>query len=84
MGKTSKSYISPSKDAVFKMHKFLYLFENEIAQNAGQYNLKDKHLVDFCESNDITLRSVSKPKSIIDMPKNNYLIFFQRTIYYKR
>jgi hypothetical protein len=79
MATTKKSYISPSKDAVFKMHKFLYLFEHEIAQNAGQYNLKDKHLVDFCESNDITLNSVSKQKSIKDMPKSNYIIFLKNS-----
>jgi hypothetical protein len=79
MAKTSKNYISPSKDAVFKMHEFLYLFENEIAQNAGQYNWNNKHLVDFCKSNDITLTPVSKSKYVKDMSKSNYIIFLKNS-----
>lgn len=77
MSTTSSNSLFPSKDAIFKMHKFLHLYEQEIAQNVGLYDFNSQILEEFRISNDITLQAVTKSKYVHDLPKSNYIVFLK-------
>ena len=41
------NHIYPSKDAVFKMYKYLTTYENTIATHPGEFELESKELQQF-------------------------------------
>ena len=70
-----KFQIYPSKDSVYQMYKYLSAFEGSISKFAGHYNFDSIKLNQFLIDNDIVLRPVSKSSRVIDLPRNNYIVF---------
>lgn len=78
------NYIFPSKEAVFKMYKFLNTYEKTIAKSAGKYVWESKALQQFLIQQNIVIRPVSKSKYVKDLPRNNYIVYIygdHKTIY---
>ena len=73
MGK--KIQIYPSKDSVYQMYKYLSAFEGSISKSAGHYNFNSIKLNQFLIDNDIVLRPVSKSSRVVNLPRNNYIVF---------
>lgn len=73
MGKQTRIY--PSKDSVYLMYKYLSDFETSVSKCAGGYNFDSVKLNQFLIDNDIELRPVSKSSRVIDLPRNNYIVF---------
>lgn len=69
------NHIYPSKEAVFKMYKYLTEYEKTIAEGAGEYNLDSNELKQFLAKHDIIIRPVSKSKYVNDLPRNNYIVY---------
>lgn len=57
------------------MYKYLSAFEGSISKYAGHYNFASLKLNQFLVDNDIVLRPVSKSSRVIDLPRNNYIVF---------
>ncbi|MCM1142434.1 MAG: hypothetical protein NC453_28015 [Muribaculum sp.] len=70
-----KIQIYPSKDSVYLMYKYLSDFEYSISKCTGSYNFDSMKLNQFLIDNDIELRPVSKSSRVIDLPRNNYIVF---------
>lgn len=73
MGK--ENHIYPSKDAVFKMYRFLTTYENSIATHPGEFDLESKELQQFLAKQNIIIKPVSKSKFVKDLPRNNYIVY---------
>lgn len=69
------NHIYPSKEAVFKMYKFLTQYEKTIAKDAGRYNLESDALQQFLIKQDIRIQPVSKSKYVKDLPRKNYIVY---------
>ena len=67
--------ITPSKDSIYQMYKFLEKFETTIAKNAGRYNYDSELFQQFLEDSNLEIKPVSKPKYIKDLLRNNYIFF---------
>lgn len=70
-----KIQIYPSKDSVYLMYKYLSEFESSISRCAGSYDIDSVKLNQFLIDNNIVLRPVSKSSRVIDLPRNNYIVF---------
>lgn len=69
------NHIYPSKEAVYKMYKFLSEFEQAIAKCAGEFDFDSPELKQFLQNQDIYIHPVSKTKSVRDLPRKNYIVF---------
>lgn len=69
------NHIYPSKDAVFKMYKYLTTYENTIAIYPGDFDLESKELQQFLVKQDIKIKPVSKSKFVKDLARNNYIVY---------
>ena len=57
------------------MYKYLSAFEGSISKSAGHYNFNSIKLNQFLIDNDIVLRPVSKSSRVVNLPRNNYIVF---------
>jgi len=69
------NHIYPSKDALFKMYKYLTTYENTIAIYPGDFDLESKELQQFLVKQDIIIKPVSKSKFVKDLARNNYIVY---------
>lgn len=69
------NHITPSKDSIYKMYKFLTQFETTIAKNAGKYHYDSKQFQQFLKDSGLEIKLVSKSKYVKDLPQNNYITF---------
>lgn len=69
------NHIYPSKEAVYKMYKFLSAFEKSVSNDAGHFDFGSDMFQKFIESKDIIIRPVSKSKYINDLHRNNYIVY---------
>lgn len=69
------NHIYPSKEAVFKMYRFLTLYEKSIAKSAGSYDWDSSTLQQFLKQQNVEIRPVSKTKYVKDLPRNNYIVY---------
>lgn len=70
------NHIYPSKDAVFKMYKYLTTYENTVAAHPGEFDLESKELQQFLVKQNIIIKPVSDAESdIYKKCSFNILIF---------
>ena len=69
------NHIYPSKDAVFKMYKYLTTYENTVAAHPGEFDLESKELQQFLVKQNIIIKPVSKSKFVKDLARNNYIVY---------
>lgn len=69
------NHIYPSKDAVFKMYKYLTTYENSIAAYPGEFDLESEELQQFLVKQNIIIKPVSKSKFVKDLTRNNYIVY---------
>lgn len=67
--------IYPSKDSIYKMYKYLTVFETTIAKHAGEYDLNSYAFNQFIKNQNILIKPVSKSKYVKDKPRSNYIVY---------
>lgn len=69
------NHIYPSKEAVYKMYKFLSEYEQTIAKYAGDFDFQSPELQQFLKNQDICIIPVSKAKYVKDLNRKNYIVY---------
>lgn len=69
------NHIYPSKDAVFKMYKYLTTYENTVAAHPGEFDLETGLIIIFCFTRNCCNSFDSKSKFVKDLARNNYIVY---------